>query len=72
MYLTVDQVEKLIKQLDQDTKALKEDLFRMCWFMRGGLSYPQALDLTNEEREIISKVINSNLEVAKETQMPFF
>lgn len=44
----------------------------MCWFMRGGVTYHEALMMSIEERELIGKIINSNLEVTKETQMPFF
>jgi len=72
LYLSAPEIEELIKQLDRDTKAIKEDLLRMCWFMRGGVTYHEALMMSIEERELIGKIINSNLEVTKETQMPFF
>lgn len=72
MYLNHERIEGLIKEFEKDTKAIKEDLLRMCWFMRGGLTYSESLMLTMEERELIGKIINSNLETTKETQMPFF
>ena len=72
MYLNHERIEGLIKEFEKDTKAIKEDLLRMCWFMRGGLTYSESLMLTMEERELIGKIINSNLEITKETQMPFF
>lgn len=40
--------------------------------MRGGLGYDEAYALGYEEREIISKVVEENLETTKKTQMPFF
>ena len=40
--------------------------------MRGGLDYNQAHMLTPEERELVGKLIEENLEITKETQMPFF
>ena len=72
MYLNHQQIDDLVKTYENDTKALKEDLLRMCWYMRGGLTYAESLNLSVEERELIGKIINSNLEVTKETQMPFF
>jgi ABC-type uncharacterized transport system fused permease/ATPase subunit len=57
---------------DQEVKAIKDDLLRMCWFMRGGLSYHDSLELTTSERQIIADIIKSNLEVAKESKMPFW
>lgn len=72
MYLNHQQIDDLVKTYENDTKALKEDLLRICWYMRGGVTYSEALNLSSEERELIGKIINSNLEVTKETQMPFF
>jgi hypothetical protein len=72
LYLPVDRIELFVKELDRDTKAIKEDLLRICWFMRGGIPYSEALNLSYDERELIGKIINNNLEVTKETQMPFF
>lgn len=40
--------------------------------MRGGLTYEEAFYLGSEEREIISKVVEENLETTKKTQLPFF
>ena len=67
-----DGVEKLIKEFDENTKAIKEELLRICWFMRGGIGYNESHMLTFEEREIISKIIEKNLETTKESGMPFF
>jgi hypothetical protein len=65
-------IESLIKEYDASTKALKEELVRICWFMRGGISYNESHCLIHDERLIISKVIESNLATTKETQLPFF
>ena len=72
MYVNEANIDKLIEDYDNDTKALKEELLRICWYMRGGVSYVESHNLTFEEREIIGKIIKSNLETTKETQMPFF
>ena len=40
--------------------------------MRGGLSFTEAYMLDLQDREIISKIVEENLEVAKESGMPFF
>ena len=58
--------------MDREVRALKEDILRMCWFMRGGVSYPELLELSNSERTIIAEIIKGNLETTKETRMPFF
>lgn len=72
MYLDLDGLNKLVKGLEQDTEALKEELLRICWYMRGGLSYTESHMMTPDERKIATKIIEDNLKTAKETQMPFF
>jgi len=72
LYLDPESIDKLIKDLDRETKAVKEELLRMCWFMRGGLDYDQAHLMTAQERELVNKIVKENLETTKETQLPFF
>ena len=40
--------------------------------MRGGLTYEEAYMLSPHEREIIGKIIESNMEATKKSGMPFF
>jgi hypothetical protein len=72
LYLDTEGIEKLVKQYESDTKAIKDELMRICWFMRGSVSYNDSLMLDVEEREIIGKIIKDNLETTKESGMPFF
>ena len=61
-----------LESYDNDIKALKREILRMCWFMRGGITYDQLMASSNIERGIISEIIKSNLETAKESGMPFW
>jgi hypothetical protein len=70
--LSLDQIEQVIREYDQDAKVLRKELLRMCWFMRGGVTYSESMYLTHEDRLIIADIIESNLETTKETQLPFF
>jgi hypothetical protein len=63
---------KFLEGHDKDVKALKQEVLRMCWYMRGGLTYSEIMDMSGSEREIIAAIIKSNLETTKETKMPFF
>lgn len=71
MNLDVDGINKLVQEFDQDSKALKDEIFKICWFMRG-MSPSEAYMLSFEDREIISKIIEKNFETTKETGIPFF
>jgi hypothetical protein len=72
LYLDLDEIKKLLEQYDKDTKALKDELFRICWYMRGGITIGEAYLLSFEDRNIIGKIIESNLETTKESGLPFF
>lgn len=51
---------------------MKEELLRICWYMRGSISYTESMMLTVTERNIIADIIKNNLEIAKESKMPFW
>jgi hypothetical protein len=44
----------------------------MAWYMRGGITYDQIMNLSIRERDMIGKIIEENLETTKNTKMPFF
>lgn len=67
-----EEVAAYIDQFDKESKALKEEALRFCWYMRGGLSYDDAFMISPAEREIIGKIVKSNLEITKNSGLPFF
>ena len=69
---TEAEIVAYLEQLDQEVKAIKDELLRMCWYMRGGITYGEILYTTVKEREIIGEIIKGNLETTKESRMPFF
>lgn len=72
MYLDADGINKLSEEYDKDTKALRLELFRLCWYMRGSITLSEAFLLTPEDRTLITEVIESNLETTKKTGLNFF
>jgi hypothetical protein len=61
----------LSDKMDKEARAVKKDVLRLCWYMRG-LSYEEGMNLTWEDREIIGEIIKDNLETTKKTGLPFF
>lgn len=72
MSLDNNAIVELIEQFDKESKAIKEEALKMTWFMRGGVSYEEIMLLGFDERELINKIIKSNLESTKESGLPFF
>jgi len=67
-----DGIVSLIEGYEKDTRAIKEEALKMTWFMRGGLSYDEAMLLSSHDKDIIAKIIKKNMETTKESGMPFF
>jgi len=63
---------RLIEGYEKESRALKDEALRMSWYMRGGLTYDDAMMLDATERDLISKLIKENLEITKSSKMPFF
>ena len=40
--------------------------------MRGGVTYEDAMQMSQQERTAISNIIKDNLETTKKTNLPFF
>lgn len=72
MTLPNEEIVELLESLDKDAKATKKDLLTACWFMRGSISYDDAMMLSYEDRKLISAIIESNLDTTKESGLPFF
>ena len=72
MTLSTEEIFKWLDQLERESKALKAELLSFCWYMRGGLSYSEAMDLSTEERQLIAKLVKENMEVTKRSGLPFF
>jgi len=62
----------LVDQYDKDVKSIKSNILKMCWYMRGGVTYEEAMNMSITERNIISKIIEENLETTKKSGMAFF
>ena len=61
-----------LKDMESSQKELKHELMKICWYMRGGLSYSEASSLSPTEREIIANLVKDNMETTKKTGQPFF
>ena len=70
--MSTEDMLNYFNQLENESKALKEEALKVCWYMRGSISFNEAMLLSSEDRKIISKIIKSNLEATKESGMPFF
>ena len=72
MSLSLAEIDELSKKMEKETKALKDNLFRLCWYMRGGMTISEAYNLAPDDLEILNGIIKDNLETTKKSGLPFF
>ena len=58
--------------MDQECNDIRQEALKLSWYMRGGLSYEHALQLSVTERQLINQLIKNNLETTKKSGLPFF
>ena len=58
--------------MEQESQQIRDEALKMCWYMRGGLTYTEAMNLGHRERNTVSALIKENLETTKKSGMPFF
>ena len=61
-----------LKNLENEGKNLKKEILKICWYMRGGVTYQEALNMAPEDRKIVGDIVKENMETTKKTGQPFF
>lgn len=58
--------------METETNGIRQEALRISWYMRGGVEYSDALQLSTSERSLINDLIKENLETTKKSGLPFF
>ena len=69
---TSDQIAALVDGMEKDAKDIKAQSLKLAWYMRGGITYEQVLQLSPAERDMISELAKDNMETTKKSGLPFF
>jgi hypothetical protein len=62
----------MIDAMEKETQDIKRDVLKLCWYMRGGVTYDEAMQMSRDEREIINTIVKENLDTTKKSGLPFF
>jgi hypothetical protein len=57
----------MLKQFDSEAESIKQELFRLVWYMRGGINIDQAFMLSTKDQKLVSNVIKDNLDMSKKS-----
>ena len=58
--------------MEKEVKDLKLEAFRNIWLMRGGVSYDDAMFMSPQDRQLVSKIATENVDITKKTKLPYF
>lgn len=65
------EIEEYLIGLDDDIKLFKEDLFKISWYMRGGVNINDLFHTySHDDIDILHKIIKENIDVTIKTKMP--
>jgi hypothetical protein len=70
--LDPEALQKLIDDYERAVIDIKKGALQMAWYMRGGATYEDILNMSATERQQISQIIDDNLEATKKSGLPFF
>lgn len=64
-------IEEYLKDLEGQAKNIKDEIFRISWYMRGGVSSDDLFHkYSYEDRVIINQIIKDNIEATKNSRLP--
>jgi hypothetical protein len=58
--------------MDEEANSIRQQSLKMSWYMRGGATYEDVMQMSYHERKLISDLIKDNLETTKTSKLPFF
>jgi hypothetical protein len=58
--------------MDREADELRRQGLKMSWYMRGGASYEDVMNMSHNERKMVGELIKDNLETTKSSKLPFF
>jgi len=69
---SLDEILAEAKKLEKEQSSLREELLKICWYMRGGVTLDEAYAMSYQDRSIVGDIVKDNMEITKKSGLPFF
>jgi hypothetical protein len=69
LYSEPEEIAEMISEMENESRAIHEQILDVCVYMRGALTYDQAWNLSFKELKLIQKNIKGRIEVLKKSQV---
>jgi hypothetical protein len=70
--MSMEEIDKMTDSMVKEIDELDRNALKMSWYMRGGVSYSDIMNMTTKQVDALNSVIDENLETTKKSKMPFF
>lgn len=58
--------------MEKETRNIRLDVLKLCWYMRGGVTFEEAMQMSTADRNIINDIVKENYETTKKSGLPHF
>jgi hypothetical protein len=62
----------MVDAMEKETQNIRLDVLKLCWYMRGGVTYEEAMQMSQVERGLINDIVKDNYETTKKSGLPHF
>lgn len=70
--MDAEKVSDMVDKMDREADSIRNESLKLVWYMRGGVTYSEVMNLGSREREMMGAFIKENLETTKKTGLSFF
>jgi hypothetical protein len=67
-----EQISSYVDSLDKEAESIRAESFRLAWYLRGGATYNDVMNMSSQERRLISDLAKENIETTKKSNLPYF
>jgi len=60
------------ESMEKEDEQIKAESFRLAWYMRGGATYEDVMNMSIQERRLVSELAKENIETTKKSNLPWF
>ncbi len=69
---TPEQIQEMFSGLQREGRQLLDSIISLIYFMRGAVSYTEAMNMSFAERDILAHFLSNRLEIEKKSSNPIY
>jgi hypothetical protein len=62
----------MVDTMDKEADDIRAQCLKMSWYLRGGGTYEDVLNMSFKERTLINDLIKENMETTQKSKLPHF